>query len=522
MNSIDNSKIPHVLEFNRVKRAYIGGKLLDKWQGKDNPEDNNYPEEFLSSTVEVTNPDRYPQEGLSKTILPNGEIITLKDLIAEDYKAMLGDVYENKKDVCVSARVGDTTVRLVLQSHPDTAFANKYLNFPNGKSEAWYIIETREINGQKAVLYAGFKKGVTREKWYDLFLKQDIQGMLDCMHVIDVHKGGVYFVPAGMPHCLGPGSVFLEIHEPCDYTFRLEKNYLSTRKFSDYELHYGLGNDLLMDTFHYDTYTDEEIREICVLDNSLMFKTENATALEIVSYKQADRFKVEKYEFKGSVTIPKFDGHRIAITVKESTVFEVNEYEVKAPQGRAVFLPAGINNVTLKDASGENAIVLICYPPEMKNLPQKVFRNPIQVGVLTKDLEKYLKRLEETFGIGPWRISEYPPIGTNPFTEYMGEKGDFRAKFCFFNLGNIEIELIQPLSGNNIWDDFIEKHGNAIHHIKFLVDEHEPIKSYLYNKGYKIIQQGEGVGPNTGRVWAFYNTFDDIGFDVEIMNSIIG
>ena len=38
--------------------------------------------------------------------------------------------------------------------------------------------------------------------------------MLKCMHKIPVHVGGVYFVSAGMPHCMGPGNVFLEVHEP--------------------------------------------------------------------------------------------------------------------------------------------------------------------------------------------------------------------------------------------------------------------------------------------------------------------
>ncbi len=96
--------------------------------------------------------------------------------------------------------------------------------------------------------------------------------MLKLMHKIDVHKGGVYFVPAGTAHCLGPGSVFLEIHEPCDYTFKVEKEYLPTRTFSDYEMHYGLGWDGLMDAFDYTTYTKEEIEKLCILNNPVTIK----------------------------------------------------------------------------------------------------------------------------------------------------------------------------------------------------------------------------------------------------------
>ncbi len=364
MAEINNSKIPHIMELNRVKRAYTGGKLLDIWQGIENPKDGNFPEEFLSSTVEVTNDDKAPGEGLSKTILPNGQTISLRDLIKEDYKAMLGDEYMDKKDVCVSARIGDTTVRLVLQSHPDTEFAQKHLNFPNGKAEAWYIIDTREIDGQKPILYCGFKPGLTRDIWKELFEKQDIQGMLNWMHIIDIKKKHVYFVPAGMPHCLGPGNVFLEIHEPCDYTFRVEREYLPTRTFSEQELHYGLGVELLMDSFHYDTYTKEEIEKICILSESDLLEKENVSAKEVVSYEQAGRFKVEKYTFTDTADIPSFDGHRIAITVEENCTFEVDGYEVNAPQGRAVFLPSGCDNLRLKPIDNKQTIVLVCYPPK--------------------------------------------------------------------------------------------------------------------------------------------------------------
>lgn len=152
--------------------------------------------------------------------------------------------------------------------------------------------------------------------------------------------------------------------------------------------------------------------------------------------------------------------------------------------------------------------------------PKSVFHNPIQIGVLTKDLDKFLDKLENVFGIGPWRIAKYPPEGNAPFMEYKGKNGNFKANFCFVNLGNIELEVIQPLEGENIWDDFMEHQGNSIHHIKWLIDDHKPVEEYMNKNGYSIIQQGEGVGPNAGKRWAFYNTFEDIGFDIEVMNQI--
>jgi len=517
MDSINYNQIPHVLEKNRVKRAYIGGKLLDEWQGIENPSDGYFSEEFLISTVEVTNEQKSVQEGLSTTILPDGDKVTLAQLIGLDYAGFLGEKYEERKDLAVSARVGDTTVRHVLQAHPDTTFARKHLNFPNGKAEAWYIVATREIEGQQPLLYAGFKKGVTKELWSNLFKEQNIPAMLELMHKIPVQAGHVYFVEAGMPHCLGPGIMFLEIHEPCDYTFRVEKNYSSERTFSDYEMNYGLGNDKLMDVFHYDTFTGEEILNKCVLASTTIFATDGARAETIVSYKQAKRFMVEKYTIDKNVTLPEFDGHRIAITVQGDCGFAVEGFMAQAQQGRGIFLPYSAKNVTLVPKQS-NTVVLVCYPPNDEIFPEEIFRNPIQIGVLVKDLDGYLQKLNDIFGMGPFRIAEYPPKDALPYREYHGKEGNFTAKFCFYHLGNIELELIQPLEGENIWQDFIDKHGNGIHHLKFLVPKHKPVEEYLNKNGYQIYQQGQGVGPNKDRVWAFYPTYEDIGFDVEIMN----
>jgi len=137
-------------------------------------------------------------------------------------------------------------------------------------------------------------------------------------------------------------------------------------------------------------------------------------------------------------------------------------------------------------------------------------------------LDEYLKNLENILGWGPWRIAEFPPVGNeNVYREYHGQPADFKAKFCFFHLGNIEIELIQPLKGKNIWRDWIYEHGQGIHHIKFLVPEHENSRNFLREKGIDLYQWGASVGPNAGKEWLFYNTYEKLGFDLETMNTVI-
>jgi methylmalonyl-CoA/ethylmalonyl-CoA epimerase len=146
------------------------------------------------------------------------------------------------------------------------------------------------------------------------------------------------------------------------------------------------------------------------------------------------------------------------------------------------------------------------------------FKNPIQIGILVKDAEQVGKDLEEILGIGPWRKAIFPPEGVEGvMREYHGKAGDFTAKFYFVDLGNIELELIEPLTGENIWSDYIEKHGSSIHHIKFLVDDLAATENYLAKNDVSCIQKGASVGKNLGKIWAFYGTHDRLGFDLELM-----
>ncbi len=92
-----------------------------------------------------------------------------------------------------------------------------------GKTESWYILGGREINGEKSAIYLGFREGVTEEIWKELFLKQDIQGMLSNLHRFEVNPGDAFIIYGGVPHAIGSGCFLMEVQEPTDYTMRVEK-----------------------------------------------------------------------------------------------------------------------------------------------------------------------------------------------------------------------------------------------------------------------------------------------------------
>jgi mannose-6-phosphate isomerase len=356
---------PWILNYNRIKRAYKGGMVLDQWQGIEPAVDGNYPEEFLVSTVEVTNLNRYPGEGLSKVTMDDGSILSLKEMIATDPAAFLGEDLSVicKQDLGVLVRIGDPAIRLVIQAHPDAECARNYLNSPTGKTESWYIVSCRDMKDEKAHVYAGFKPGITRKKWEDLFLTQDIPGMLDAMHKIYVSAGDTVLIEAGMPHAIGPGPLFLEVHEPCDYTLRMERNYLPDRTFTDDEIHYGIGFEKLFDCFHYEPYTYDELIAKIIMRPTLIRQTDCAKEIALITYKENDRFAVNKVETTGVYVPEPYQGHRIAVLVKGSGAFLYDGGRKAVKQGQGIFLPAGIEG--LKFESGADGMeIIIGYPPQ--------------------------------------------------------------------------------------------------------------------------------------------------------------
>lgn len=152
---------------------------------------------------------------------------------------------------------------------------------------------------------------------------------------------------------------------------------------------------------------------------------------------------------------------------------------------------------------------------------RQFFKDFAQIGAIVEDIDRSIQVLSEVFGIGPWRVISWPPAGrTDMLRFYHGEPGDFTARMAFAELGPIELELIQPLTGQSLWADFLREHGPGLHHIRFNVDEMEPVVASLASQGIGVTQSGSGIRPGT--TWANFDTEKLIGFGIEVMRKVPG
>ena len=63
----------------------------------------------------------------------------------------------------------DAQQMLSVQVHPTRQDAQRLFHSPYGKTECWHVLGGREIDGEKPYIYFGFRPGVTREIWAELF-----------------------------------------------------------------------------------------------------------------------------------------------------------------------------------------------------------------------------------------------------------------------------------------------------------------------------------------------------------------
>jgi mannose-6-phosphate isomerase len=296
-------KAPLKATGERVWRTYIGGKKLDEISGRSTCEDNHFPEQWILSTIRATNNFRKEiVEGICYVKVGETEL-SLVEIISRYPSEMLGNAYNERfsGSMGVLVKIIDAKERLTIQVHPTKEKARKFFDSEYGKTECWYIIDTRQEEVEEPCVYIGFKEGVTKELFLECFVEQNLEKMLSLLHCIKVQKGDTYIIPGGVPHAIGAGCLLIEIQEPTDYTLRVEKTTPLGYQIDDLTCHLGIGIENMMDCFSFEDQRLDEILETCKLAENKKFVNGNEF-ISLVDYVNTPCFKMEKIIITNSIT----------------------------------------------------------------------------------------------------------------------------------------------------------------------------------------------------------------------------
>jgi methylmalonyl-CoA/ethylmalonyl-CoA epimerase len=109
-----------------------------------------------------------------------------------------------------------------------------------------------------------------------------------------------------------------------------------------------------------------------------------------------------------------------------------------------------------------------------------------QVGIVVRDIDETTRYYKEAFGIGPWAVFEGEPVECVE----KGERINFKGRMAMAQTGRVELELIQIIEGRSFHSDFLEEHGEGIHHIGFFVNDFEERMAAVRAAGIEVLQQG--------------------------------
>lgn len=335
---------PILLGPNRVWRFYEGGKMIDRLQGAHNPADTYYPEEWVGSAVQASNPGKYfkPGEGLAVISSGLSEPVTLKALIEQFPEEMLGaqHVKTYGSNPALLVKLLDAAIRLIIHAHPTKDFAKKHLNNCFGKTEAWFIVETRPEIEDPYVLIA-FKDEVSRPRYKEMLLKNQIDEMIRVMHRVSVKAGDVVYVKAGVPHAIGEGIFMVELQEPTDYSIILEQ-MCPAYTFRQEECYLGLEPDLTLSVLDHRVYSPADVQRELVIKPKLLRKEGESAEYQLLGYETTECFAGRRLEIKQSMRGSTNGQSSILIVLNGEGTLKHHYGEIPLQRGTELFMPASI------------------------------------------------------------------------------------------------------------------------------------------------------------------------------------
>ena len=113
----------------------------------------------------------------------------------------------------------------------------------------------------------------------------------------------------------------------------------------------------------------------------------------------------------------------------------------------------------------------------------------IQVAWVTDDIDATERLLAEQFGVPSWtRIPDV--VFGRETTTLRGQPVEFTAHVSLGYAGDLQLELIEPVSGPTVHREFLEAHGPGLHHVCFAVDDVDAACAAAAAAGVPVLMRG--------------------------------
>lgn len=110
-----------------------------------------------------------------------------------------------------------------------------------------------------------------------------------------------------------------------------------------------------------------------------------------------------------------------------------------------------------------------------------------QIGVVVKDMDRAVTYYSSIFGLGPFTVYDFEPDKH----WYMEEPSHLKIRMAKAMWGEIEWEMIQPLEGKSLHQEFLTTHGEGIQHLGFNVRKYDETFENFVQAGFQPLMRAE-------------------------------
>ena len=139
-----------------------------------------------------------------------------------------------------------------------------------------------------------------------------------------------------------------------------------------------------------------------------------------------------------------------------------------------------------------------------------------QVAIVCRDIDATSKRWAAVLGIDPPQVRTTKP-GHEVKVMFKGHPSEGQAKLAFIKLGQVTLELIQPVGGDTSWKQFLDANGEGVQHIAFQVTDLAKTIKGFGDGGMTVLHQGR-YDDDSG-AYVYVDSAKALGVTLELLHA---
>lgn len=174
-----------------------------------------------------------------------------------------------------------------------------------------------------------------------------------------------------------------------------------------------------------------------------------------------------------------------------------------------------------EDGRMKTLTFLLALLPAIAPAQSPAYRDPgmkvvTQVAIVCRDIEATSKRWAAVLGVDPPQIRTTKP-GNEVNVLFRGRPSQGQAKLAFIKLGQVTLELIQPVGGDTSWKQYLDTNGEGVQHIAFQVADLDKTIKGFDDGGIAVLHRGS-YDDDSG-AYVYVDSAKALGVTLELLHS---